>query len=1631
MKLRTSARGPFWGCSKYPNCRGTVDASGANAAAPPSFNNGPRRMSSRYAGRCSNCHSDYAVGDAILYENKQVVGCIACKPGEARYAPTKVAPGARVATFGDTAPRTAWDGLIEDSPTDAVLVPSLVLPPTVEQCAAIPLAHVAPDEHQMKVINWRMGEALVAAGAGSGKSFAMLERLAALVREGCPPERTVTLVYNRKAADELRHRAKVRMGFTLGDRLAIFTFHGWAYTLINEWWPGRFGRGRIIGVDDGPSGLTLAKYAMKEIGLSESMDVKDLVKLSELAREALINFDASDAVEKVCELPTEPTEETAQAIVRFSRAYQTEKAKVNAIDFADMLYMVNRVIDHEGSRARSLSSRYTHVQVDECFPGDTPILLSDGTTKSIKDIVEGTESLPTVLSYDIATKRQIVKRVVGVKKTLLQKRTVRIVARRVAYGADGQRLAPLTEKVRFGYRYLVCTEDHRLFKFDGTEVRASNVRPGDRLHLESSAPQVQSFNHRVKHSMKGRKALRDGIESRDMRHTNNKGTPLVRGGNGKGLTVPQRALLEALGPDWQAEFVVSTNGGRRLGGLPTHYKIDVAHSGCRVAIEVDGESHRSLVRKEADDRKDAFLIANGWQVFRFTNLHVVRNAALIASQMPTACPVEAEVIDVEEWPINDYYVYDLSVEDTHTYYANGLLVHNCQDANAARLRVAVHLAKGARSLVMVGDFRQTIYGFSGARPDLLRSRLDTGATLLSLPINRRSTSQIVEAGNKIAEGRDWNIGGACSPKAETPDAEPVRIWWTKNSGDEADQVVKEVTARIEAEVVLRRDVCCTSCTNALQSMYAQEVSQQQANAAESHIDVEVVSLTDVRRHEDHSTQPRCTRCGSEATTEVRLTKRLNYGAFACLVRTNAQAGDLEIAFTLRKVPCRIIGSKGGIWANGVGKDFLAYLRVANGEPINPDGKPDMDFAKVANKPSRFIKRAVVEDAITSGNIVEHLRSQHSGRVEPLRRLATDIEMLREGSWSEQCRDIKNYLLRDLKERSGQENESITPDEDRAEAIRALHDLAIEMGSVAAIDAQIQLMKKVSDKDPAVEICTAHRCVDELTLIETRDGVMMIRDAISEGVVATPSGAQKFINKTVLEQQTGLQITTEDGYALTVTPEHGMSKWTEGEWERVRADALKDGDYLRLKLGVTCTARLSATLPPAPVGNDVRTRIYAVPTHVTEEVAEFLGLLVADGTVFKSGFRLVKRYQSVTQRFSRLVQRLFDVTAREGNALNGNAFVTEVSSTFLSKWLLQIDGVAPNSKAVPTCILRSPINIQAAFLRGLFEDGTVNTDGQHVDHLHWENRDPRVASTVQYLLLRLGIISAVKHRRSNDHPISTVYIYGQNAKRFFEKVGFVADEKNAKSVATYSAETHYRIPLTYDEASALRGLIIESDLTNARARGYITREVARKILESSNTPFDLIDLWAERLAWHYVRVRKIQATTCRPMCLEVPSGSRFLQNGFDGWNSKGAEWEVVFVCGAAVGLMPHHKSRDEEEERRLFYVAVTRAKSVCVISIGSKQPSPFLRAFIPDLPEAKAVPPIVRRKATGIVEVLTPEESRGELVRSIPKEMLALFGQGGIHEVDIETRHEILKKATTDEIQNFIEKFKNGTLNEQE
>jgi DNA helicase-2/ATP-dependent DNA helicase PcrA len=75
--------------------------------------------------------------------------------------------------------------------------------------------------------------------------------------------------------------------------------------------------------------------------------------------------------------------------------------------------------------------------------------------------------------------------------------------------------------------------------------------------------------------------------------------------------------------------------------------------------------------------------------------------------------------------------------------------------------------------------------------------------------------------------------------------------------------------------------------------------------------------------------------------------------------------------------------------------------------------------------------------------------------------------------------------------------------------------------------------------------------------------------------------------------------------------------------------------------------------------------------------------------------------------------------------------------------------------------------------------------------------------------------------------------------------------------------------------------------------------------------------------------------------------------------KGREWGHVVVFGASQGSFPHRLSQDEEGERRVFHVALTRTRHRVVILAARDAPS----IFVAELDGSRVVPPPPPTRAT--------------------------------------------------------------------
>jgi len=100
---------------------------------------------------------------------------------------------------------------------------------------ASPATKIVPDERQQQAIEHVDGPMLVIAGAGTGKTTVLTQRVANLIREGhARPGEIVALTYTDNSAAEMLARVRGELKGTVIDGLQACTFHAWCYGLLQR-----------------------------------------------------------------------------------------------------------------------------------------------------------------------------------------------------------------------------------------------------------------------------------------------------------------------------------------------------------------------------------------------------------------------------------------------------------------------------------------------------------------------------------------------------------------------------------------------------------------------------------------------------------------------------------------------------------------------------------------------------------------------------------------------------------------------------------------------------------------------------------------------------------------------------------------------------------------------------------------------------------------------------------------------------------------------------------------------------------------------------------------------------------------------------------------------------------------------------------------------------------------------------------------------------------------------------------------------------------------------------------------------------------------------------------------------------
>lgn len=201
------------------------------------------------------------------------------------------------------------------------------------------------------------GPALVLAGAGTGKTRVIVERLAWLAEErGVDPRQLLALTFTNRAAAEMQARLSRRLD-VVPVPAWMGTFHSFGLFVLRREME-HLGRSRNFTIFDDTDQLSLMKRLLKEIPASaatvsprEALGWISRLKQDVLSPETMPDTSPSDATEAVYRSLWGP--------------YHEALRRASAVDFDDLLVLVAQLFEQHEGVLQKYQRRYRHILVDE------------------------------------------------------------------------------------------------------------------------------------------------------------------------------------------------------------------------------------------------------------------------------------------------------------------------------------------------------------------------------------------------------------------------------------------------------------------------------------------------------------------------------------------------------------------------------------------------------------------------------------------------------------------------------------------------------------------------------------------------------------------------------------------------------------------------------------------------------------------------------------------------------------------------------------------------------------------------------------------------------------------------------------------------------------------------------------------------------------------------------------------------------------------------------------------------------------------------------------------------------------------------------------------------------------------
>ena len=215
------------------------------------------------------------------------------------------------------------------------------------------LSGLNPDQHDAVVHSG--GPLLVVAGAGSGKTRVLTQRIAYLISQGTHPMHILAITFTNKAAKEMRDRVAALVG-PVANQMWVSTFHSACVRILRAQ-ADRLGFPKAFSIYDQSDSQRLIGYVIRDMGLdTKRFPARGVqARISLWKNELVIPHDAAIAPDSIFD----------EKYAEIYRDYQRRLERAGAMDFDDLLMNAVRLFRQNSDVLQSYQERFAHILIDE------------------------------------------------------------------------------------------------------------------------------------------------------------------------------------------------------------------------------------------------------------------------------------------------------------------------------------------------------------------------------------------------------------------------------------------------------------------------------------------------------------------------------------------------------------------------------------------------------------------------------------------------------------------------------------------------------------------------------------------------------------------------------------------------------------------------------------------------------------------------------------------------------------------------------------------------------------------------------------------------------------------------------------------------------------------------------------------------------------------------------------------------------------------------------------------------------------------------------------------------------------------------------------------------------------------